>query len=271
MSTDDWRIAGLMLASFGGAAINAVAGGGSFLTFPALLWSGMTPIAANATSTVALWPGSLSSAWGYRREVVQVKPWLLPLSLVSAVGGWVGARLLLVTGDRTFTNLIPLLLGGSTLLLALQGRWLPKLQPLAAQTSAQTSEQAAVQAAVPTAALVGAQAAIAVYGGYFGGGMGILMLAAFAALGLRNLHVANGLKSVLGAGINGVAVVVFAASQQVAWSVALPMVLASLAGGYLGARMARRVRPALVRQVVVAVGALLTLWFAAETFSRSAT
>lgn len=259
MSTEDWRLAGLLLASFGGAAINAVAGGGSFLTFPALLWAGMPPIAANATSTVALWPGSLGSAWGYRGELSEVRRWLLPLGLVSAVGGWVGARLLLATGDQAFANLMPLLLGGATLLLALQGRLMPHLQRLAPRAS------------TSMVALLAAQAAIAVYGGYFGGGMGILMLAAFAVLGLRDLHVANGLKSLLGAGINGVAVMVFAASHQVAWRYALPMVGASVAGGYLGARLARRVRPELVRQIAVVTGALLTLWFTWAAFSRPAT
>ncbi len=259
MNVEDVGLPGLMLASFGAAAINSVAGGGSFLTFPALLWAGMTPIAANATSTVALWPGSLSSAWGYRGELAEVKRWLLPLGVVSAVGGWVGARLLLATSDQAFANLIPLLLGTATLLLALQGQLMPWLQRLAGGRSSSG------------AALLAVQAAIAVYGGYFGGGMGILMLAAFALLGLRNLHVANGLKSLLGAGINGVAVVVFAASGQVAWRLALPMVVTSMAGGYLGARLARQVRPALVRQLLVVTGALLTLWFAFEAYSRPPT
>lgn len=259
MTAEDLRLPGLLLASFGGAAINSVAGGGSFLTFPALLWAGMSPIAANATSTVALWPGSVGSAWGYRAELAHVRRWLLPLGIVSALGGWAGAQLLLATGDQTFAHLIPLLLGGATLLLALQGQLLPRLLRLAPGRMASV---------LP---MVAAQAAIAVYGGYFGGGMGILMLAAFALMGLRELHTANGLKSLLGAGINGVAVVVFALSGRVAWRLALPMVLASVAGGYLGARLARRVQPVLVRRLVVATGALLTLWFAFEGYVRPAT
>jgi hypothetical protein len=251
----DPLLPGLMIAAFAGAALNSVAGGGSFLTFPALLWAGLGPIAANATSTVALWPGSLGSAWGYRADMAGVRRWLLPLGLVSAVGGWIGARLLLVTGDVTFAQLIPVLLGGATLLLALQGT--PLLRP-------KTADQGHV---APLPVLMLAQGAIAIYGGFFGGGIGILMLAAFAFMGLRDLHAANGLKSVLGAGINGVAVVVLTLGGQVDWRRALPMVLASWAGGYWGARLARKVPALFLRRGVVVVGTLLTLWFAVQGFT----
>lgn len=255
MLTWDPLLPGLMLAAFAGAALNSAAGGGSFLTFPALLWAGLGPIAANATSTVALWPGSLGSAWGYRSDMAGVRRWLLPLGLVSAVGGWIGAQLLLLTGDVIFAQLIPVLLGGATLLLALQGT--PLLRPKTADQSP----------AAPLPVLMLAQGAIAIYGGFFGGGIGILMLAAFAFMGLRDLHAANGLKSVLGAGINGVAVVVLSLGGQVDWRRALPMVLASWAGGYWGARLARKLPALQLRRAVVAVGSLLTLWFGYRAFA----
>ena len=322
----DPLLPGLMLAAFAGAALNSVAGGGSFLTFPALLWAGLGPIAANATSTVALWPGSLGSAWGYRADMAGVRRWLLPLGLVSAVGGWIGAQLLLVTGDVTFAQLIPVLLGGATLLLALQGT--PLLRPKSADqghvaplgevanqgvvarrgaagpeksrlrpksegqpwrsrgAGALAAHKAGARGQVfrghsltpeleprpaPLPVLMLAQGAIAIYGGFFGGGIGILMLAAFAFMGLRDLHAANGLKSVLGAGINGVAVVVLTLGGQVDWRRALPMVLASWAGGYWGARLARRVPAQFLRRGVVVVGTLLTVWFAVQGFTARMT
>lgn len=253
----DPLLPGLLVAAFCGAALNAVAGGGSFLTFPALLLAGLGPIAANATSTVALWPGSVGSAWGYRSHLSEIRRWLLPLGLISLAGGWAGARLLLRTGDARFAQLIPLLLGGATLLLALQR----------APAAAPSHPAAVPPRRAPLALLLLAQAAIAVYGGFFGGGIGILMLAAFAWLGLPDLHAANGLKSVLGAAINGVAVVVLAVGGQVDWRRALPMLLAAWAGGYWGARAARRLPALWLRRGVVAVGAALTLWFAREPFA----
>jgi uncharacterized membrane protein YfcA len=233
-------------------ALNSVAGGGSFFTFPALIVLGIPPIAANATSTVALWPGSLASAFAYRRELREHREGLPWLSLVSLVGGSLGAWLLLRTGDTTFARLIPWLLLTATALFAASGLLVPRLR--------------ARNALVPhgswrRVAGVAVQLAIAIYGGYFGGGIGILMLAAFALAGQTDIHVMNARKSWLGALMNGVAVVTFTCAGAVRWHEAAIMVLGAIAGGYGGARLARRVDPRLVRRLVVASGSALTAWF----------
>lgn len=243
---DLWTLALLALTAALGGAINAVAGGGSFVTFPTLVWAGLGPIAANATSTVALWPGSLGSAWGYRREIPTLRRHLKPLASVSVLGGALGSWLLLHTRDETFSHIVPWLLGGATALFAFSGWLMPRLRKLAPAKLDHPGWLAA------------AQFVIAVYGGYFGGGMGILMLAGFALAGVTDIHASNGMKSLLGALINGAAVALFAASAAVHWLPACAMVVGSIGGGYVGARLARRVDAGVVRWLVVAVGTAMT-------------
>lgn len=231
-----------------GGAINSVAGGGSFFTFPALVFSGLAPIAANATSTVALWPGSLASSWAYRNDVASVRGRLVPLSVVSVLGGLLGAQLLLWTRNETFAHIVPWLLLTATLLFAISNR---------AVTWLRRQERGALHPAL----LLAGQLVIALYGGYFGGGMGILMLAVYALAGLTDIHAMNGLKSLLGAAINAAAVVTFVLAGIVNWRPALLMVAGSLAGGYFGARLAKKVDAARVRQLVIATGAIMTVKF----------
>ncbi|MBI3180764.1 MAG: sulfite exporter TauE/SafE family protein [Myxococcales bacterium] len=236
-----------------GGALNAVAGGGTFFTFPALLLSGVGPIEANATSTVALWPGSLASAAGYRREVFEERSWLLWLGLPSMGGGAAGALLLVGTPPSTFLRLLPALLLLATLAFGFGERVRGRLSKR--------------EAGLPGRWLGGAaQLAIAAYGGYFGGGMGLMMLALFALLGMREVHRMNGLKSALAAAINGTAIVAFVAARAVAWAPAAVMVAGAVAGGFGGASLARQLDPRWVRAFVVLAGVSLTVYFSLRAF-----
>ncbi len=238
----------LLGAAFLAGALNAVAGGGSFFTVPALIVAGVSPVVANATSTVALWPGSLASAWGYRREVAAERRMAVELSLVSAVGGVAGALLLVWTPADVFLRLLPFLLLAATLFFTFGPR-------IRAALGAHGGERSGRGAALAL------QALIAVYGGYFGGGMGLMMLAAFALMGMTDIHRMNGLKSLLGALINGLAVATFIVARVVDWSIVLPMVVGAIAGGYLGASVARRLPAVHVRRFVIAVGWAMTVAF----------
>ena len=238
----------LFLAAVVAQALNAVAGGGSFVTFPMLLFAGVAPIEANATSTVALWPGALASAWGYRRDFAADRRTVVVLACVSIAGGLAGALLLLATPEQQFKRLIPYLLAFATVLFAASGR-------IGAIAGARASRHGAL-------AVVGiVQFFVAVYGGYFGGGIGIMMLAAFSLMDVGDIHSMNGLKAVLGAVINGAAVVTFIAAHLVVWQYALPMVVASILSGYGSAKIARRIEPRKVRVAVVVIGAALTAYF----------
>jgi uncharacterized membrane protein YfcA len=237
----------LVLAAFAAGALNAVAGGGSFITLPALLWAGISPVAANATSTFALWPGSLSSAWTYRREIARWRAWLAGLGAVGVAGGLLGGLLLVRTSDDRFVRLLPWLMLLAAATFTFSGRLTRGLRP-----DGQRSH--------PWWAL-GLQLAIAVYGGYFGGGMGIMMLASLALAGLTDIHEANGIKSVLAAAINGVALAEFMFVGIVAWRPGALMMAGAIAGGYLGASLARRLHPRYVRAFVIGVAWTLTAYF----------
>jgi len=242
----------LFVAAIIGGAINAVAGGGSFLCFPALLLAGIPPIAANATNTIALWPGSVASTVAYRRELRGMHRELVALGLASLAGAWAGAALLLRTSSRLFVLFIPWLLLFATLVFAFGGA---------------IGRRLIRDARAPLGLAVIVQSAIAVYGGYFGGGMGIMMLAVLSFLGMSELHRMNALKTVLATTINGVAVVVFIAAHAVAWTPGLIMVVGGVAGGYGGAAMARRVDPRTVRRLVLAIAWATTLYFFAKTYA----
>lgn len=249
MSLNGWTLLQLVGAAVIGGGLNAVAGGGSFFTWPALVGAGIGPVVANATSTVALWPGSVGSALGFRSALQEHKSLLWPLGVASALGGGTGAWLLLHTSDAQFARLVPWLLGVATALFASSPRLVPWLRTRAGGQLA----------SLPVLVLV--QLVISVYGGYFGGGMGIPMLAAFALLGITDLAAANGLKAVLGSLINGVAVASFAFSGLIRWPEALLMAVGAALGGYGGARAAQRVPVAWVRGLVIATGTLLTIRF----------
>jgi uncharacterized protein len=242
------------LAAAIGGAINAMAGGGTLVTFPAIVWLGVPPISANATSTVALWPGSFGSIWAYRGELADAREWLRWFTVPSLVGGGVGALLLLSTSASRFDRIVPFLVLGATLLFLLQQR---VTRRPAAAADRRDSPRVLPR---PSWWFVAAQFGVAVYGGYFGAGIGILMLATLGAMGLTNIHRMNGLKNWGGLCINAVAAVTFAASGIVNWPVAVTMAAGGLAGGYGGARLALRVGQKWVRRAVVAIGFSAFVW-----------
>jgi len=249
----------VFLAALVGGAVNSIAGGGTLITFPAIVWLGVPPIAANATSTVALWPGSFGSMWAYRDELAGARAWLIWFTAPSIVGGIVGAQLLLDTSPDRFDTIVPFLVLGATLLFLLQ-------QPLSRRLVRRAPEEQDGRPALPRPSwwLVSAQFAVAVYGGYFGAGIGILMLATLGAMGLTNIHRMNGIKNWGAMCINAIAALSFAVSGIVTWPVAGAMAAGGLAGGYGGARLALRVGQKWVRRSVIAIGLLAFVWLVAS-------
>ena len=250
-----FHLLAIVLVSAVAGAMNAVAGGGTLLTFPALIGLGIPPLTANATSTVALWPGSASSFWGYRRELVGARRWAIGFALPSLAGGAVGALLLLATEERTFAELVPWLVLGATILFMGQG-------PLGAwlrRRDRPTGESDGTDR-FPRPQLLAFQFLIGIYGGYFGAGAGILMLAALGLMGLTNIHRMNGLKNWGGLCFNAVAAITFAFSGLVNWPVALSMAIGAISGGYLGSRTAQRVSQQTVRIVIVVIGLGSGFW-----------
>jgi uncharacterized membrane protein YfcA len=231
--------------------MNSVAGGGSFLSFPSLVFAGVAPISANATNNAAMWVGTIGSARGYREEVAAHRAVLLPVIAVSIVGSLIGACLLLVTPAALFQRLIPWLLLFATVVFALS----PRLTRSAPPQPRHAPWQLAVQFCV------------AIYGGYFGAGMGILMLAVLAFSGLPSFNAQNAVKNVLAVAINGVALIPFVIARIVDWRFAVPMAVIALAGGYLGARFFRRVPQPFARAVVIAIGVTMTVLFFVKTFA----
>jgi uncharacterized membrane protein YfcA len=239
-------------------AVNSIAGGGTLLTFPALL-AGLSPlgaadaaVVANATSTVALVPGSLAGAWGYRREMKRARRWLYLLVGPSLAGGVIGALLVTRLDPAYFAALVPWLLLTAALLFLAES-----LLPGKAPTGSW-------QRPPSTGAVVGivlVQLVVAVYGGYFGAGASILILGVLAALGVGDVNQLNALKTVLGACINGISVVVFLAEGKVAWHYALPMAAVAILGGYLGARLALGIRPRYTKWLISAIGLGLAAYF----------
>ncbi|HEX7481212.1 MAG TPA: sulfite exporter TauE/SafE family protein [Polyangiales bacterium] len=240
-----WLI--LAAAGFAAGVINAIAGGGSLLSFPALLLTGMSPIVANATNTVAVWPGSLSSAWAYRGKLAEHRQRVWLLAWPSLIGGLLGSFIVLHTSERVFAGLVPWLIIFACVLLALQPRIARLLPPRA------------VGGRHALSLLWIAQFLIAIYGGYFGAGMGILTLAALAILLRGSLQDANAIKVFLALLINGIAALYFLASGAGRLPEAAVMALASLAGGYVGARLAQRLPAALMRWLVVVYGLCIAL------------
>lgn len=230
----------LLAAAFFAGAMNAVAGGGSFLTLPALIYAGVPPVAANATGTVALLPGYASGVYGYRQDLAPVGDLGLPLlAAVSLVGGLAGAALLLVTPDTLFRDLVPWLLLIATALFAFGGQLATRLRAVGLHGNG---------------ALLGTLFVVSVYGGYFNGGLGILLLAQLSLFGMTNLNAMNGLKNLFSTVLTAIAVVAYAAGGAVDWPKALLMVLAAVAGGYAGARVGRRIPAAWLRGGIIAVG-----------------
>jgi uncharacterized membrane protein YfcA len=245
-----------MGAAFLAGGINSVAGGGTLISFPALLGLGLAPIAANATSTVAIWPGSLGSMWGFRRELAAVPRRMLLLAVPAVLGGLAGAWLLRRTPEQLFAHLIPFLILFATLLFTIQAPVQRRLRARAEHRSpSQTADPETIRRSGAWIAAAGlAQFAVGIYGGYFGAGMSIMMLTLLAFLGMEDILQMNAMTSFLSLCTNGVASVLFAAAHMVVWSYVLAMMIAALAGGYGAAGVARKIGRAMVRRFVIVVG-----------------
>ena len=240
----------LFVAGALGGALNSVAGGGSFIAFPALLFTGVAPIPANATNTVALWVGTTASGGAYRKHLDISRRVMVPLAVTSVIGGIAGAYLLLHTPAQTFLRVLPWLMLGATLLFMFGGKLARSNEGLARDIS--------------TSALVFAsvfELVVSVYGGYFGGGVGILNLAMLAVIGMTDIHAMNALKVVLGGIINGVAVITFVVKGAVVWKQGTIMIVGALVGGYLGAHYAQKLPAAWIRGFVIVVGVGMTGYF----------
>jgi hypothetical protein len=242
-------------AALGAGFVNSIAGGGTLLTCPALVAAGLSPLHANATSTVALLPGALSSMWGYRNELAGVRRWAGLFAIPSLVGGTLGAVLLLHTPSDAFYRIVPWLVLGATALFLAQRPMLRLVRGARPHPGDDV-----LTSRSPGLGLLFGQLLVGIYGGYFGAGIGILMLAALGLMGFTNIHRMNGLKNWGGFCMNLVAALSFGVSGIVRWPVALGMALGSVAGGYIGARAALRVPQEVVRGAVAAVGVLSGVW-----------
>jgi len=230
--------------------MNAIAGGGTFITFPALVFTGVPSVIANASNAVALVPASFASAWGYRRDYQSVDNLSFrAMVAVSLVGGVAGAILLVVTPEATFDGLVPWLLLGATIVFAFGPTLIPKLR---------------AHFHIGPSTLLFLQFLVGIYGGYFGGAMGIVMLAVYSLFGLTNLNAMNALKSLLAGFINGVAVIVFAATGNVVWKQTLVMMVFAIAGGYLGAHYGRRLPQKYLRALIILISTSVTIAFFAR-------
>lgn len=235
--------------TFVAAAINSVAGGGTFLTFPVFILNGLTALQANIMSTIALWPGTIASAYGYRSELEADRKTLIPFLIIGVIGGAIGALLLLCTPEVTFKALVPWLLLIATLIFTFGRQGIALMHRVFPEKKERRGTGMALQFI------------IAIYGGYFGAGIGILMLAMLQILGHSNIHRMNALKTVLGASINAVTALIFVFSGKVLWSVAAVMVAGGISGGYVGARMALKISPEKVRTLVSLIGFIMTAYF----------
>lgn len=262
----------LFIAAILGGTLNSVAGGGSFITFPALIFTSVGAKIANATSTVALWPGAVASTGAYRRELAtQNRQLLVVLGVTSLIGGLLGAFLLVDTPQSTFVRLIPYLLLVATLLFTfgppitkrLRKRKTTTVMPTNPPTSTEKGSATAT-ATLTWPVLAGIsflQLIIAIYGGYFGGGIGILMLATLGLMGMENIHEMNAVKTLLTGCINGVAVITFIIKGLILWPQAIVMLVGAIIGGYAGAYYARKLDPRWVRGFVILVGTTMTIYF----------
>lgn len=244
------EIVGLLLAGAVAGAINAVAGGGTLVTFPTLLAFGTPPIVANATSTLALVLGTAGSVFGYRRHLEAVKSLLWRFLPVSVAGGWLGSWLLTHTSDRTFSKLVPFLILFATILFLAQGAF--------RRFAGLNNRGATGDHRHAVAGAVAFQFGVAVYGGYFGAGIGILMLASLGFIGLANIHEMNTVKTVLGSLINLVAAGWFILAGLIHWPKAGVMTLGAVLGYFIGAHYAQQISQTRVRQIITAIGFIIS-------------
>jgi len=250
----DWHWIWLAVAAFLAGVLNAVAGGGSFLSFPAMLGMKILPVQANASNTVALWPGQLTSIWAYRHDVGKNLRLAWPMALAGLLGGTVGAVVLLNTPQRTFMRLVPWLLLVAALIFAASGpvsRWLQR------RKGAQAGQPPHLRV-VP---LFFCTIAVCFYIGYFGAGAGFLLITMLSLFGCQDLHEINALKVVANTMANGVAFVIFVVEGQVVWRYCLLAMVTCAIGGYSSARFAKMVPQKILRGIVVAIGLTMAAWF----------
>lgn len=262
----NWEIVLVCLAALAAGAVNSVAGGGTLLTFPVLIavltrrlgTEKLAAVVANQTSTTALIPGIFAAAWGYRAQLKHSRHWLKWLLPPSIIGGLIGGALVVGFPDQ-FSVLVPWLILTAAVLFVLQpqiARWTGIGQPHS-QPHGTT-----------LAAIIVFQFFVAIYGGYFGAGIGILMLSALGLMGLADIHVMNGLKNCLAFSINIMAVIVFLTRGQVDWSLALPMIGCSIVGGFMGATLAQKIDRQIVRRIIVVIGFTLAIYYFWRQFSK---
>lgn len=241
--------------------VNSVAGGGTLLTFPALLYvlggNEDMAVAANATSTIALFPGSLAAVWGYRHDLRGTKSSLMPLLLPSLIGGALGTWLVVSYPAKTFQLLVPWLILLATLLFMLQ----PLITRWTGIGQAHTAPTLGTKLGI-----VVFQFAVALYGGYFGAGIGILMLSSLALMGSSDIHRMNAIKSLLASLINGTSVAMFVWQQKVDWHLALPMIVAGIVGGSAGATFARRLNKNHIRYGVITIGFVVAITYFVKVY-----
>ncbi len=245
----------LFFAAVIGGTLNAVAGGGTFVTFPALLLTGVPAVQANATNTVALWPGLAASTGAYLKRLNVPPRLLIPLLLTSVVGGLVGAMLLIKTPQHTFLHLVPWLLLGGTLLFAFGN----SIRAIAGTTAAVDDLRKMSWQAITVTSM--AELLVAIYGGYFGAGIGFMTLGMLAALGMRDVHAMGAIRTLLAVVINAAAVLTFILAGAVRWPQCAVMIAGALVGGWFGAHFAQKADPRIVRRVVIAVGVVMSADF----------
>lgn len=252
----------LILAAATAGLINAVAGGGTLITFPVLLLLGTSSVRANATSTLALVIGTAGSVFGFRHHIVRVKPWLRRFIPVSLAGGLAGGILLTHTKDETFSKMVPFLLLFATVIFLAQG-FFRSLAGFGQEAEPRPPQRQALWAAVFFQLLV------SIYGGYFGAGIGILMLASLGFLGLKDIHEMNALKNVLGSLINCVAAAYFIYAGLIEWPKAMVMTCGALAGYFLGAHFSQQISQKRVRQIITAIGFIISAVLFYKQFWKS--
>lgn len=258
------QVALLCIAAAMAGIVNSIAGGGTLLTFPALTWvlgpSAAAAVIANATSTIAVFPGSVASAWGYRRELIGMKAWIMPLIIPSLIGSAIGTCLVAQREPKEFLFLVPWLILMATSLFLLQPaitKWTGIGKPHATPSS------------LARYGIIGFQFLIAFYGGYFGAGIGILMLSALALMGISDIHRMNAIKTLLASTINSVSVALFIWFDKVNWSLAIPMIIASITGGFFGAVVARRLNKNIVRYIVITIGLVLSGYYFIRVYTAT--
>lgn len=259
MAAINWRWVWLVVAAFLAGVLNAIAGGGSFFSFPAILGMGVPPVQANATNTVAIWPGQLTSVAAYWPDVRRNLRIAWPLGVAGLIGGTAGAIVLLSTPQQTFMRLVPWLLLGATGIFAIRGpatRWLARLNLARMQEAAEGHAHHPRRIPLFIASIL-----VSFYIGYFGAGAGFLIITLLSLFGYQDIHAINALKVLNNLLANGVAFIIFVVDGQVAWRYCLAAMVAAAIGGYASASFARRIPQPVLRGLVVVIGLTMSVWF----------